>query len=217
MAESLLPPKSVVIADDHELFREGLSTLLKRLGFRIDASVGDGLSALAAIREFLPGYAILDGSMPGLGGVAVIESVKAEKIAPAPKFLLLTMFNHGHLAADARAAGAGGIVSKDDTARELETALKSLTESGADGFFLSRTFREEAEAYLSGELSTLTPREREIMDAVVRGATTKEVADLLGLSVRTVDHHRERLMRKIGAKNTADVVRFAARTGMRMN
>ncbi|MCP5541214.1 MAG: response regulator transcription factor [Akkermansiaceae bacterium] len=207
--------KSVVIADDHELYLDGLATLLVRLGYEIAASVGDGLEALKAIRELRPGYAILDGSMPNLNGVAVIESLRAENFVPLPRFLILTMFTHGHLAADARAAGAGGIVSKEDTARELEMALESLTDPDG-GFFLSRAFREDAEAYLSGELSTLTPRERQILNAIVRGATTKEIADLLGLSARTVDHHRERLMRKIGAKNTADVVRFAARTGMRM-
>ena len=202
--------ETVIIADDHELFLEGLLALLDRSGlYDVRATARDGEEALEAILEESPVYAVLDASMPRMGGIEVVEKAR-ERGLKSTRFVLVTMFNHGQLIADAKAVGVSACVSKDDAARELFTALE---EAKAGEFFVSTTLEAEAHSFLADGAPLLTPREREVLLAVAGGATNKEIADQLGLSTRTVDHHRERLMRKVGAKNVADLVRYAARMG----
>ena len=191
------------------MFLQGLTSLLAGIdGFQVVATAGDGAQALRAISEHRPDVAILDASMPGLGGVEVIEQAEGKT-----KFVLLTMFTHPQLLADAREAGAGACVSKKDAARELAAALDAL---GSGEFFASTAMAEMLAEIDSGRVTGLTKREREIMNSVVDGRTNKEMANELGIAVKTVDTHRERLMRKIGAHNSADIVRYAMQMGVGM-
>lgn len=200
----------MILADDHAMFLQGLTSLLAGIdGYQVVATATDGDKAMAAIAEHRPDIAILDSSMPGLSGVEVMEQTGAGAV----KFVLLTMFTHPQLLADAREAGAGACVSKKDAARELAAALAAV-ERGE--FFVSTAMMEMLGEIEAGRVTGLTKREREIMTAVVEGRTNKEIANDLGIAVKTVDTHRERLMRKIGAHNGADIVRYAMRMGVGM-
>lgn len=205
--------KTVYLADDHGMFLQGITSLFAGMDdFRVIGSSVAGWDALEKIRELKPDIAVLDGAMPDIGGVDVIERALSDHGCPT-RFLLLTMFTHPQLLADAQAAGARGCISKKDASRELRKALETITENETD-FFVSAALRPLQKSIDSGEIVGLTPRERDLMKGIAAGLTNKEVADRLGIAVRTVDTHRTRLMKKIGARNTADIVRYAMRMGV---
>lgn len=201
--------KTVILADDHEMFLQGLKSLMGGIeGYEVIHTVADGKAALGAIKDRSPDIAIVDASMPEASGIEVMERTEG-----ATKFILLTMFTHPQLLADAREAGVSACVSKKDAARELSNALAAVDRNE---FFVSSTMREMLMQIESGHVIGLTKREREIMHAVVDGRTNKEIANELGIAVKTVDTHRERLMKKIGAHNSADIVRYAMQMGVGM-
>lgn len=207
---------SVVLADDHTLILHAVHSWLEEAGgFEICASVADGTSALEAILAHKPDLAILDNSMPGHTGIDVAKELQRKKHT-GTDIVLLTMFGHFHLAREAHRFGVGACVSKEDSTTELAHALEAVR---TGTFFLSPKMAEEVAATKkeSVESDLLTPREKQIVVAIAEGMTNKEIADFLGISVRTVDHHRERLMRKIDAHNAADVVRYATRMGIRLS
>lgn len=174
----------------------------------------DGNEALHAILENKPGLAILDNSMPGLTGIEIARELHRSG-HDSTRIVLLTMYAHPHLLTEAKRWGISACVSKEDATAELGKAL-AATKTG--NFYASPKLAEEIEQTPINEAESisLTPREKQILAAIVDGMTNKEIADFLGLSIRTVDHHRERLMRKTGARNTADIVRYAAQMGMRL-
>ena len=200
----------MIIADDHELMLEGIRTLLERNGeFEVIATASDGDSALREIASLQPEIAIIDAILPGKSGIEVISEASLTSANTA--FVMISMFDHIHLISDAKAAGAAACVSKNDAAIDLVVAIESI---GSGTFFVSRSMATEWESLgQSDSFVPLSSREREVMGAIVSGSSNKEIAAQLQLSVRTVDHHRERMMRKIGARNAADVVRYAARKG----
>ncbi len=202
--------KRVTIADDHELMLEGICALLDRSG-RCDvvATAGDGDTAIQQIETQQPDLAIVDASMPGKSGIEVIAA--ASLLSEGTDFILFSMFDHVHLIAEAASAGAAACVSKNDAATDLLKAIEAVEQGD---FFVSRSLSEDWNRLQETEpFVPLSPRESEVMQSVVEGASNKEIASLLNLSVRTVDHHRERLMKKIGARNAADIVRYAAKRG----
>ncbi|MEM7012094.1 MAG: response regulator transcription factor [Verrucomicrobiota bacterium] len=201
--------KTVILADDHEMFLQGLTSLVETIsGYEVISTSADGEAALSQIQALQPHVAIVDSSMPKLSGVEVMEEATV-----TTKFVLLTMFTHPQLLADAREAGVSACVSKKDAARELADALAAVDRGE---FFASSTMRDMLTQIESGHVIGLTKREREIMHAVVDGRTNKEIARNLGIAVKTVDTHRERLMKKIGAHNSADIVRYAMQMGVGM-
>lgn len=206
---------TVILADDHGLILQAVEGYLQRNGsYEVISMHEDGNEALQAILEKKPDLAILDNSMPRLTGIEIARELHRSGKNDT-LIVLLTMYAHPHLLTEAKRWGISACVSKEDATAELG---KALAAAKAGDFYVSPKLAEEIkQAPLNeAESVSLTPREKQILATIVDGMTNKEIADLLGLSTRTVDHHRERLMRKIGARNTADVVRYAAQMGMRL-
>ncbi len=203
----------IVIADDHALFRQSLSALLhSREGFEVIGEAGNGDDALAIIQEKLPDVAILDISMPGSGGLEIAEILRKQGLNV--KVLLLTMLTGPDLLQQAMDAGVDGFLLKEDTFEELVTALQSLEEEGTyiSPAAVARMLPEE-ESGIGGN-ARLTLRELEVLKCIASGRSNKKIAGELHISVKTVETHRTRIMRKLNLHGTADLVRYAMMHGM---
>ncbi len=197
-------PLNVLLADDHRLVREAVRHLLEAsTEIVVVHQCDDGRAALAAIHLHVPQVAVLDVSMPKMGGLAVARSLQS--CNAATRVVLLTMHADGQLVATARGLGVLGVVLKDDAPADLIHAIRSAAEG--------RPFISAALSCGPAE-SPLTPRETEVLQCVARGLTTKQTGVALGVSPRTIETHRARLMRKLSAHSTADLVRYAIRTGL---
>jgi len=204
----------VLLADDHAIVREGLRALLSREpDLQVVAEAGDGREALRLAQETRPDVAALDLSMPLLNGLEAARQMAAWE--RGPRTILLTMHADDHYVLEALRAGVRGYVLKKQAAADLVRAIREVA-SGA--------------AYLSPAISTivadairtpapapednLTPREREVLQLVAEGKTTKEIATILGVSVKTADAHRTRLMQKLDLHDVAGLTRYAIRQGL---
>lgn len=214
-------PQGIVIADDHSLFRQGLIRILQeRPEFKVIGEAQDGLELLDLLRSsgLGPEIILLDISMPRLRGIEAIQEIKL--LLPKVKVLILTMHKDKEYLAQAMAAGADGYLLKDEAVEGLFQALDTI---GRNGFFVSPFFKNElVDDWLQmvrGEKpslqspSTLTTREKQILKLITEGKSNKEIAALLFISARTVDHHRASLMEKLNLKGTAELVKYALRKG----
>lgn len=206
----------VLIADDHELVREGLRRVLGDHGaWDIVGEVNDGRAAVELARAQRPDVAILDYSMPGLNGLEATRQIRAE--LPTTEVLLLTMHDTESLVREVLSAGAKGYVLKSDAGRVLVDAVTTLLRH--QPFFtpqvselvLSGYLRNAGDAIAEDLGSALTPREREVLQLIAEGQSTKEVADALGFGVKTAETHRANLMRKLDLHSVAELVRYAIR------
>ncbi|MES1210870.1 MAG: response regulator transcription factor [Acidobacteriota bacterium] len=207
----------VLVADDHTIVRQGLVSLLAESGeCEVVAEAADGIEAVEKTLALRPEVAILDLSMPRLGGVEVVRRI--HEAAPQVRVLVLTVHEEEEYVLPLVRAGASGYLVKDSAVAELLAAVRAL--HAGQGYFCPQAARALAEQYRHPERSvgdpygTLTPREREVFHLVAEGRTTKEIARSLGVSVKTADNHRYRLMEKLGFHNTAELVRYAARRGL---
>ncbi|ABK44594.1 two component transcriptional regulator, LuxR family [Magnetococcus marinus MC-1] len=202
----------IIMADDHTIFRQGLAHLLSaHQELEIVGEAGRGDDALQLIRDLNPDVALLDISMPGLNGLDVVKRVVEEK--RPTRLLLLTMHDDPTLAIKAEQAGALGYVVKDNAFSELLDAILAVA---AGKRFVSEVVAEKVNELerLDDLPVQLSPREKEVVRLVADGQTNKEIARSLGISPKTVDTHRTRLMRKLNLHTTADVVRYAMRMGL---
>ncbi len=196
----------MVIADDHLMFRQGLALMIRaRKPYRLLGEAADGAEAWSLVQTEAPEIAILDYSMPELKGTEVTERV-VEALLPT-KCLILTMHTHDVMANEAYRAGALGCLLKDDAFEDLELAIDAALRGD---FFVSRSLSFDPEQRNVG----LSPREKAIVRGIIEGQTNKELADRFQSSVKTVETHRARLMRKLGARNTADIVRLGLEQGL---
>lgn len=197
---------TVVIVDDHGMFCEGLASMLRQDGdFNVLAAVQDGASALERCRATPPDILIADLAMPGMDGLETIRAALAGRLCKAA--VLLTMHKHAVIAEDARRAGAAGYIIKDEAFHELADALRAVA--------AGEEFVEPASLlHTPGAAPVLSPREKSILILIAQGLITKEIADTLGLSGKTVETFRGRLMKKTASRNMADLVRFAHDTGL---
>jgi DNA-binding NarL/FixJ family response regulator len=203
----------VLLADDHALFREGVKALLAADEFEIVAEVGNGQDAIQQARRHLPDVAILDVGMPGLNGVDAAREVL--RASPRSKVIVLTMHKDHAYLAEALRSGARGYILKSRGAAELIEALREVARGGV--FLSPGLSREVAESYLTGDKAEggpLSPREREVLQLIAEGKTTKEIAAALFISFKTVESHRQRMMSKLDIHETASLVRYAIRTGL---
>lgn len=207
----------VLVADDHRIVRDGLVSLLEDSGeCEVVAQAADGLEAVEAAVEFKPDVAVLDLSMPRLSGLEAVRRIHEE--LPRTRILVLTMHDEEEYVVQAVRAGASGYLVKDSAGSELLEAVRAL--DAGQGYFGPSAARALADQYQHPERTpedpygSLTPREREVFHLVVEGKTTKEVAKQLGISVKTAENHRTRMMEKLAVHNTAEVVRYAARKGL---
>jgi two-component system response regulator NreC len=203
----------VLLADDHAIFRQGLRGLLEREGFQIVAEAGDGREAIRRASTLMPDIAALDLSMPLLNGLdAAREIIRA---SPRTRAILLTMHSEDPYVMEALRAGIKGYVLKTQAATDLVQAIQEVSRGRV--YLSPGVSQAVVAAYLAkSELppDPLSPREREVLQLVAEGKTTKEIASVLGLSVKTAESHRTRIMDKLDIHATAGLVRYAIRRGL---
>jgi DNA-binding NarL/FixJ family response regulator len=209
----------VLVVDDHAIVRQGIRQVLEQSpGFAVVAEVGDGTAALAAAEEHLPDVVVLDVSLPGETGLEVARRLK--RALPATRILMLSVYDNTEYVLEAVRAGADGYLLKDSSPAELRDAIRGV-HAGESAFSaaaarqLNAGLRQEAERREKEDrLAQLTSREREVLRLIVGGRTNKETAAALGISHRTVETHRENLLRKLGVRSVAELTRLAIETGM---
>ncbi len=208
----------IVIADDHGLIRKGLRTIIElESGMQVIGEAGDGKQLLEFLTHEQPDMVIMDISMPKLNGIDAIRKVLA--LYPKIRILILTMHRNSQYFYNAISAGAHGYLIKDDSDTELLTAINTVR-SGKT-YISPQLSSEVADTMLSAfrehrdpSIINLTPRERDVLDLVVKGHTSKQIADILCLSPRTIDHHRANLLKKFKMKNTVDLVKYVVKNSL---
>jgi two-component system response regulator NreC len=206
-------PIHLLLADDHQLVRQGLRVLLEQAGMVVLGEAADGLEALQLAHTHPPDVAILDIAMPHLNGLETARRLR--EAVPQTKIIVLTMHTEEAYVLEALQAGAVGYVLKTQAAVDIVQAIHSVLQGAI--YLSPRVTHAVAQAYLSGATlppDPLTSREREIVQRIAEGQTTKEIAGHLGLSVKTVESHRINLMRKLDIHETATLVRYAVRRGL---
>jgi two-component system response regulator NreC len=203
----------ILLADDHQIVREGLKALLEREGFEVIGQAVNGSDAVRFAGELKPDVAVLDLTMPLLNGLeAAREILRAHKDI---RVVLLTMHAEEHQVAAALRMGVRGYVLKTQAAEDLAHAIRAVMKGQT---YLSPSISSlVVNGYLSGAQAPtdpLAPRERQVLQLVAEGKTSKEVAAIMGLSVKTAESYRTRVMEKLGIHQTAGLVRYAIRHGI---
>lgn len=204
---------NVLLADDHAMFRQSLRSLLEREGLDVVAEAGDGREAVRLAGRLRPRVAVLDFSMPQLNGIEAARAIR--KRVPETATILLTMFEEDGYVLGALAAGMRGYVLKAQAAADLVTAIREVANGAV--YLSPGISRTLADYHLQQDRTNadpLTDRERQVLQLVAEGKTMREVSGLLNVSVKTVESHRTRLMRKLDLHNTAGLVRYAIRSGL---
>jgi DNA-binding NarL/FixJ family response regulator len=203
----------VVFVEDEALLRGLLVEFFHRSGlFEVVGAYGDGTEAIAQIGLSRPDIVVLDLQLPGMHGRSVVESVN--RLSRPPKVLVLSSSTNPLLVRELLKMGVGGILQKGISAGYVLAAAERVLSGGICLELPEGDLRDLALAPFSARNPGLTSREVEILDLVARGKRSKEIASLLGLSVRTVEKHRENLMRKLGVKDMGGLMRYAAQNGL---
>lgn len=200
----------IVLVDDHLLVRAGIRALLESLpGYQVVAECIDGEEALAQIDSLHPDVVLLDIAMPGISGIEVARQVRISK--PDVRILILSSVDRREVVEQAFEAGADGYLLKDFLLSELQQALLAVI---AGNRFLSPKINEIVSSTNGPQREGLTARQTEILRLVASGHTTKEIARELGISPKTVEFHRARLMQRIGVHDVTGLTRFALQNGL---
>jgi len=210
----------ILLADDHTIIRHGLRRIIEENpGYRIVGETGDGLQIIPKIRTLHPDMIILDLTGPKLRGIDAVSRIR--RVNKKIKILILTMHKNEDYVYECLVSGAQGYILKEDADSELISAIKALK---TGNIYISPSFSNEVIKCLierksnaenkrgSAVRRVLTPREREVLKLVAEGNSNKKVAHKLGISVRTAEHHRLNIMKKLSVTNTAGLVRYALRT-----
>jgi two-component system response regulator NreC len=206
-------PLRVVLADDHVMFRQGLKLLLEREGVDVVGEASDGREAVQLAAALRPDVIALDLAMPRLNGLAAAEEIR--KRLPQAKIVLLTMYAEDHYVLAALRAGVSGYVMKTRASAELLQALREVR--GGQCYLSPGISRAVVKAWLAKSdlpADPLTPREKQVLQLISEGKTTKETAAELDISVKTAECHRTRIMQKLDIHETAGLVRYALRLGL---
>jgi two-component system response regulator NreC len=203
----------IVIADDHAMLRDALSLLLENHSFTVVGVASDGAEAVRLTRSLRPDFVIMDLSMPVMNGIDAGEEIVRDTKIPV---ILLTMYSEQHHVVRAFRAGMSGYVLKSKAAPDLLLAISDVMRGNV---YLSPgisdvVVREMLHKTHSQEADVLTLRERQVLQLVAEGKSTKELANLLSISVRTGDSHRSRIMEKLEIHEIAGLVRYAIREGL---
>ncbi len=202
-------PVQIILVDDHNIVRRGLAALLQlERNYQVVAEADNGEDALRQADQVRADVMILDLSMPRLNGLEATRRLKKQH--PEMRILVLSMYDDEEFVTQALQAGACGYILKQSMEDELFQAL-DVTESG-DIFVSSAISETVIQTYLLGyqaESNSLTSREREILQLIAEGLTTNEISDLLSISPHTTNRHRANLMKKMGVRNQAELVRLA--------
>lgn len=211
----------IVIADDHDIARRGIRALLEsHPGWEVCGEAKDGRETIEMVARTRPDLVLLDIGMPNLNGLEATRQIL--ETAPDTLVLILTMHDTDQLVREALRAGARGFLLKSDAGRDLIAAVEALEQRRT--FFTTRVSQLVLHGFLdreqrgdecpAGNLDVLTSREREVIQLLAEGKTSKEVAVTLNLSVKTAETHRTNLMRKLDLHSVADLTRFAVRNGI---
>jgi DNA-binding NarL/FixJ family response regulator len=202
----------IVVADDHSVVREGLRRVLDSPGFEVVGEAANGDEAIALAKNLEPDVVVLDVSMKNGNGLSSIPGIR--EASPATRVLMLSVHEGAEYVARADRAGAHGYMLKDTSPGELRDAIRAVHE-GCSFFGPSAATADAATATDSaGALATLTAREREVLTLIAGGRSNKEAAATLGISPRTVEAHRDSVMRKLGVRNAAGLTRIAIESGL---
>lgn len=208
----------ILIADDHEVARHGIRALIEsHPGWEVCAEAKDGREAVEGATKLKPDILLLDIGMPNLNGLDATRQILA--IMPDARILILTIHDSEQVVREVLAAGARGFLLKSDAGRDLMAAVEALQQRRT--FFTQKVAQMMLDGYLRppeemdvlGQ-TVLTPREREVIQLVAEGRTTKEIATALSLSVKTAETHRTNLMRKLNLHSVADLTLYAVRNGI---
>jgi DNA-binding NarL/FixJ family response regulator len=204
----------VLLAEDHALVRAGLRALLDTLpNIEVVGEAEHGGEALKLIAQLHPDVVLMDLSMPILNGIEATR--RAMKLKPRPRILVLSMHDETEYVREALTAGASGYLLKNARCGELELALAAVIRGEVwISPAIARTIVDDLARSGSAQHEELTPRQREILQLVAEGHTTKQIARRLHIGVKTVDAHRAQLMERLDIHNVAGLVRYAIRTGV---
>ena len=206
-------PIRVVLADDHVLVRQSLRSFLEQEGIQVVGEASDGQELIGVVSRLDPDVAVLDISMPLMNGLEA--ACEMHRASPDTKTILLTRHDEEQYVTEALRMGVKGYVLKNQAATDLVHAIHQVCRGG---FYLSPgVSRAVAEALLSKTTrppDPLTSRERQVLQLISEGKSTKDVACLLGISIKTAESHRARLMHKLDIHETASLVRYAIRRGL---
>jgi DNA-binding NarL/FixJ family response regulator len=214
-----MSPLRILVADDHDVIRQGVISLIKdHLGWEVCGEACDGRDAVDKAKELKPDIVIIDIGMPLLNGLDATRQILKEN--PIVRVLVLTMADGDRAVRDAFEAGAQGFVLKSDASRDLVAAIDALGHGNT--FFTARVSRIVLSGYLEHVQSTkneqiaptLTPREREVIQLVAEGESSKQVAARLGISPKTAETHRNNVMQKLNLHSMVELVLFAVRNGI---
>jgi DNA-binding NarL/FixJ family response regulator len=203
-------PLRILLADDHQVVRQGFRALLEGQGFEVVAEAADGREAVRLAETHHPDVAVLDLSMPHLNGLDAAADILRR--VTGVRLVLLTMHKDEHQIVAALRAGIRGYVLKSQAAKELTQAIQEVANGGM--YLSPGVSRVVVDAYLAGRSTPadpLAPREREVLQLVAEGKTSKEIASALGLSVKSAESYRARIMDKLDIHDTAGLVRYAIR------
>jgi len=210
---------NILVVDNHMLVREGFSALLEKSpDLKVVGEAKDGREAVHLARKLKPSQVIMDIAMPGMNGIDATRQIVAR--VPGVKVLALSMYSDKRFVIAMLAAGASGYLLKECTSEEVIRAIHVVEEGGV--YLCPQIARIASEAYVR-QLSTgtdslisdvLSPRERETLQLIAEGKTTKETASILNVSVKTVESHRLRIMNKLNVHSVAELTRYAVREGL---
>jgi two-component system response regulator NreC len=206
-------PTRIVLADDHVLIRQSLKSLLEREGFQVVAEASDGQEAVRHAESLQPEIVVMDISMPILNGLNAAREMS--RTCPKTKTILLTQHDEGQYVSEALDAGVKGYVLKNQVASDLLLAIRQV--SRGQVYLSPGVSRAVMDAYQSKSeksKNSLTLREKQVLQLIAEGKSTKDIASLLGISVKTAESHRTRLMHKLDIHETASLVRYAVRQGI---
>ena len=211
---------NVLLVEDHAIVRQGIKALLEEeADITVVGETGNGSEALLLVEQFRPHIVLMDLSLPGLGGVEAIHQIRDR--FPGVRVVVLSMFDSEEYVFRALKAGASGYVVKQSSSTELVLALRAVA---AGSTFLSPTVSEilidgyinrpDASSQEDGRLALLTPREREVLQLVAKGFNSRQIAEQLHVSIKTVETHRTNMMQKLDVHDRAGLVKFAIACGL---
>ncbi|HJX32446.1 MAG TPA: response regulator transcription factor [Thermodesulfobacteriota bacterium] len=216
----MVTKKSIIIIDDHPLFREGIKAIIARdPQFEVVGEAGDGTEGLRLAKKFSPDFFLIDLSLPDKNGISLLRDIK--DFLPESHVMIVSMHSKIHYIAEAFQAGAAGYVVKESASDRL---LEGLYAIGKGEYFLDSSISPQVvkkliEAPTKTKITdsayrALTPREQEVMRLVAEGISKKEIAKMLFISIKTVENHRTNIMKKLGFHSTMDLIRYAAKLGL---
>jgi DNA-binding NarL/FixJ family response regulator len=213
------PPLTIriLIAEDHALVRAGIRSLLGSMhGVEVTGEAVDGREAVAMVADLLPDLVLMDLTMPGLNGLQAIRRLTIEY--PSVKVLVLSMHDGEEYVSQAFRAGAAGYLLKDSSAAELELAIHSIATRGSyvspsiSALVIADYVRRDAGRSVASD--PLTSRQREVLQLIAEGRTNQDMAEILDLSIKTIESHRSQLMERLDIHDVAGLVRYAVRNGV---